>query len=119
MKRTIETLEKIANEKTFTARQIMGIEVLYHLTKKLRDTTAYKKARMMIFNANGETLTEHSQDIAETVDGYTLRMIERKGAEVIDWKAYALAFGGSEDHAKICGFTTTRAGSTSVEVKKI
>lgn len=119
MKRTIETLEKIKKEKSFTARQIFGIEVLAKLCKDIRESTAYKTARNMVFNHHGEINTACSVDIDETIDGYTLRMIERKGTEVIDWKAYALSLGGSEEHAKMQGFTTTRAGCTSVEVKKI
>ena len=36
MKRTIETLEKIKKEKSFTARQIFGIEVLAKLCNDIR-----------------------------------------------------------------------------------
>lgn len=119
MKTAIKTLEAIRKNNTLTPNRIAFVEIVSHLTDKIRNTSEYKEARAKLFTDKGEAKTELTEAIKAENYGYTVTATVRKASERIDWKAYALALGGTEAEAKAQGYTTTTAGSTAIKVAEI
>ena len=120
MKRIINTLEALCAENaTLTANRIAFIEIVADLTDKLRKSEEYKQARGNLFDEKGNAHTELSQALMAENYGYSLMATYRKESTRVDWKAYALALGGTEEEAKAEGYTATTAGSTAIKVKKV
>ena len=118
MKRTISILNAILNDNALTANRIAFVEIVSHLVEKIRKTEQYKEARGALFTEKGEATTELTSAIASENYGYTISATIRKESTRTDWKAYALALGGSEADAKEKGYITTTAGSTAVKVSE-
>lgn len=119
MKTAIKTLEAIRKNNTLTANRIAFVEIVSYLTDKIRNASEYKEARAKLFTDKGEAKTELTEAIKAENYGYTVTATVRKASERVDWKAYALALGGTEAEAKTQGYTTTTAGSTAIKVAEI
>lgn len=116
MKKTIEMLENLTENKNFTAKKIAFIEIVNNLINKVRNSNEYKAARNYIFAENGTIKSECSTDTAEY--GYNIKLTHSADSEQADVEAYLAHIGITKDDIKALGFVKIVKGSDRVTPKK-